>query len=158
MKLLSAIVALIVILLAGIFINAPSHIRLRYQATIVDDYFKTAQFEFFQSYSLKEERKRCLRSAIFFGGSCWEYFKHPTEEQLNKIKRDARQKMENIFGPNNFTHRNVDIVRFGWNDLPTDYRFPSGAQLRNNYQFFHQEPDSIYIPPQRSTTSPLGEM
>lgn len=142
------------ILITGLLLSSCSSVRIKYQATIVDDYFKTAQFEYYKSYPLEDLRRKCMLTAIFFGGACWGYLKEPSDELKKKVSREAHLMIEEIFGPNNFGHRNIEVTRFGWNDLPEDYDFPSGSPLRNNYQFYHQEPEQRYPSP---LTSPRYE-
>lgn len=145
------------LILIGLLLTSCSTVRVKYEATIVDDYFKTAQFEYYQSYPLDELRKKCMLTAIFLGGACWNYLKEPNEQIIQEVQRDARLKIEEIFGPNNFGHRNITVNRFGWNNLPMDYGFTSGDRLRNNYQFYHQQPDEKYPSPVILGPSGMGE-
>ncbi len=135
------------LIIIGLLLASCSTVRVKYEATIVDDYFKTAQFEYYKSYPLDELRRKCMLTAILFGGACWNYLKEPNDDIKRQVQQDALSKIEEIFGPNNFGHRNISVNRFGWNDLPMDYGFPSGDRLRNNYQFYHQPPEERYPSP-----------
>lgn len=123
-------------------ISACSTVRVKYQATIVDDYFQTAEFEFYESYPLKKLRRDCFLTAIFLGGACWKYLSQPSHDIKNHVAKNARRQIEDIFGPNNFGHRNISIDHFGWSDLPKNYQFTSGSPLRNNYPFYHRSSTS----------------
>jgi hypothetical protein len=97
-----------------IFTSCASTVRMKYEATIIDDLFNTAQFEFYKSYSNKE----------------------PSQETL---VTDAKNKLNEIFGDNNFKHNNIKISNFGSSELPEDYNFPTGKPLVNYSPFTYKE-------------------
>jgi hypothetical protein len=97
-----------------VFTSCASSIRMKYEATIVDDLFHQAQFEFYKSY---------------VGDT-------PSQETL---ATDARKKLDEIFGENNFKHNNIKISNFGSLDLPEDYNFPTGQPLVNHSPFTYKE-------------------
>ena len=149
------------VLICLFLLTACSTTRLKYEATLVDDYFHTAQFEYQNSYAIEDKAQKCWMTAIFLGGTCWTYLGGPDELLKEKLKLDAYNKVEEIFGPNNFKHRNISIDRYGWNDLPEDYAFPSGSPLKNNYPFLHHEQESQKDPrlmvPSKDSSNVLGE-
>ncbi|MBT7610301.1 MAG: hypothetical protein HN576_11130 [Bacteriovoracaceae bacterium] len=103
------------ILLSLLFITScASTIRMKYEATIIDDLFNSAQFEFYKSYPDKE----------------------PTPEVL---ALDAKKKLNEIFGDNNFRHNNIKISTYGNSELPEDYNFPIGKPLINYSPFTYKE-------------------
>ena len=97
-----------------IFSSCATSVRMKYEATIVDDLFHQAQFEFYKSY---------------VGNT-------PSQEIL---AIDARNKLNEIFGENNFKHNNIKISNFGSSDLPEDYNFPTGQPLVNHSPFTYKE-------------------
>lgn len=94
--------------------SCASTVRMKYEATIVDDMFNTAQFEYYKTYKDKK----------------------PSQEELAK---DANRKLAEIFGENNFQHNNIKMSTYGSSDLPEDYNFPTGKPLVNNSPFTYQE-------------------
>jgi hypothetical protein len=111
---------------------------MKYEATIVDDLFHTAQFEYYKSYNVGSLNTWCLVTGVFLGGACWGYLALPHEEFKKKTAKDAHRKIAEIFGENNFKHNNVQISSFGWSELPDDYLFPSGEPLVNNLPFIYK--------------------
>lgn len=128
----------LIILNLLIFLSSCSSIRMKYEATIVDDLFHTAQFEYYKSYDVGSLDTWCLATGIFLGGACWGYLALPNEELDKKTAKDAHQKIAEIFGENNFKHNNVQVASFGWSELPDDYSFPSGEPLVNNSPFIYK--------------------
>ena len=102
------------ILFSILISSCASSVRMKYEATIVDDMFNSAQFEYFKTYQDKK----------------------PSQTQL---AQDAQVKLEEIFGVNNFKHNNIKISTYGTSDLPEDYNFPTGKPLVNNSPFTYQE-------------------
>jgi hypothetical protein len=97
-----------------ILTSCASNVRMKYEATIVDDLFNSAQYEYYKTYS-KEE---------------------PTQEEL---ALDAKNKLIEIFGDNNFRHNNIRISTYGNSELPEDYNFPTGKPLVNYSPFTYKE-------------------
>ncbi len=97
-----------------IITSCSSIVRVKYEATIVDDLFHTAQFEYYKSYQKDKF----------------------TDEQ---IVLDARKKLSDIFGENNFQHNNIQISNFGNSELPEDYNFPTGQPLVNYHPFTYKK-------------------
>lgn len=105
----------LIILIATLLLSScASTVRMKYEATIVDDMFNSAQFEFYKTYKDKQ----------------------PSQEEL---ANDAQLKLTEIFGENNFKHNNIKISTYGSSDLPEDYNFPTGKPLVNNSPFTYQE-------------------
>ncbi len=128
----------LIILNLLVVLSSCSSIRMKYEATIVDDLFHTAQFEYYKSYDVGSLDTWCLATGIFLGGACWKYLALPTEELSRETAADAHKKIAEIFGQNNFKHNNVEVSSFGWSELPEDYSFPSGEPLVNNSPFIYK--------------------
>lgn len=128
----------LIILNLLIVLSSCSSIRMKYEATIVDDLFHTAQFEYYKSYDVGSLDTWCLATGIFLGGACWGYLALPNEALDKKTAKDAHKKIAEIFGENNFKHNNVQVSSFGWSELPDDYSFPSGEPLVNNSPFIYK--------------------
>ncbi|MCO4795403.1 MAG: hypothetical protein KC493_16910 [Bacteriovoracaceae bacterium] len=121
-----------------LFFTSCSSVRMKYEATIVDDMFHTAQFEYYKSYDVGNLDTWCLATGIFLGGACWKYLSFPSKELEKSTAKDARRKLEEIFGINNFKHSNISVASFGWSELPEDYIFPSGEPLVNNSPYIYK--------------------
>lgn len=129
---------LIFVFLFCFSLTSCSSVRVKYKATIIDDYFESAEFEYERSLSAKKTQRMCMLTFFALGGFCWSYLTLPSEQMQSEVASGALAQIEKIFGPNNFRHRNIEIKRFGWSQLPNDYRFVSGRPLRNNFPFYHQ--------------------
>lgn len=113
-----------------------SSIRMKYEATVVDDLFQTAQFEYYKSYDVGSLDNWCLATGVFLGGACWRYLTL-SDDIKEKMAKDANKKLTDIFGQNNFKFKNIKVSSFGWNELPEDYLFPSGQPLVNNSPYIY---------------------
>jgi len=125
---------------------------MKYEATIVDDLFHTAQFEYYKSYDVGSLDTWCLATGIFLGGACWGYLSLPNEEINKTVAADAHKKIAEIFGDNNFKHQNVTVAAYGWSDLPNDYSFPSGEPLVNYSPYIYKR----QIKPTKPNTKKKG--
>ncbi|TNE95000.1 MAG: hypothetical protein EP326_15930 [Deltaproteobacteria bacterium] len=128
----------LIILNLLVVLSSCSSIRMKYEATIVDDLFHTAQFEYYKSYDVGNLDTWCMVTGIFLGGACWGYLAMPSEELSKSTAADAHKKMAQIFGENNFKHNNVQVSGYGWSELPEDYSFPSGEPLVNNSPYIYK--------------------
>ena len=73
----------LIILNLLIILSSCSSIRMKYEATIVDD-LSHSSIEYYKSYNVGSLNIWCLATGVFLGGACWGYFALPHEEFRKK--------------------------------------------------------------------------